>query len=322
MGKLFLFFVLLLIVFSACKKDRVSVDVVDLSRPQSDYIYSSIAQLGNTFFIAGGSRWSASSLLLLNADKQLTEISLDVNDQQKALYGVDCLPDGHIAAVGYEGQLYVSDDSGKSWRIQRQIESKPYQDIAWLTTDSVLIVGGISFNKGFSLKSSTWHQPDIQDFDLRNFEIVDIDHAEKDVYYLAGYGAILKSTNRGRQWDFTAAKNDYFKGMAWINALEGVAVGYAGLILQTKDGGDNWEEISDSGLPKNRKCLNVDINIQGDCVIAGEQGFMAFKRAGAFSWRTARPFTNNDLKAVKMVNNQEVLVCGTQGAIYLVQWPE
>jgi hypothetical protein len=24
------------------------------------------------------------------------------------------------------------------------------------------------------------------------------------------------------------------KGMAWINALEGVAVGYAGLILQTK----------------------------------------------------------------------------------------
>lgn len=322
MGKQFSFFTLLLFVFSACKKGHVPVDVVDLSRPQSDYVYSSIAQLGQTFFIAGGSRWTTSSLLRFSAERQLTEISLDVNDQQKALYGVDCLPDGHIAAVGYEGQLYVSNDSGKSWRIQRQIESKPYQDIAWLTPDSVLIVGGISFNKGFILKSSTWHQPDIQDFDLRNFEIVDIDYAEQDVYYLAGYGAILKSTNGGGRWDFTAAKNDYFKGMAWINALEGVAVGYTGLILQTKDGGDNWEKISDSGLPKNRKCLNVDMNIQGDCVIVGEQGFMAFKRAGASTWRTARPFTNKDLRAVKMLNNQEVFVCGTQGAIYLVQWPE
>jgi photosystem II stability/assembly factor-like uncharacterized protein len=322
MGKFFSFLALLLIVFSACKKDRVSVDVVDLSRPQSDYIYSSIAQLGNAFFIAGGSRWSASSLLRLNANNQLTEISLDVNDQQKGLYGVDCLPDGHIAAVGYEGQLYVSDDSGKSWRIQRQIESKPYQDIAWLTTDSVLIVGGISFNKGFSLKSSIWHQPEIQDFDLRNFEIVDIDHAEKDVYYLAGYGAIMKSTNRGQHWDFTAANNDYFKGMDWINALEGVAVGYAGLILQTKDGGDHWEKVAASGLPKNRKCLNVDMNMQGDFVIAGEHGFMAFKRAGASEWRTVRPFTDKDLRALKIVNNQDVLVCGNGGGVYLVKWPD
>ncbi len=322
MGKFFSFLALLLIVFSACKKDRVSVDVVDLSRPQSDYIYSSIAQLGNAFFIAGGSRWSASSLLRLNANYQLTEISLDVNDQQKGLYGVDCLPDGHIAAVGYEGQLYVSDDSGKSWRIQRQIESKPYQDIAWLTTDSVLIVGGISFNKGLILKSSTWHQPEIQDFGLRNFEIVDIDHAEKDVYYLAGYGAIMKSTNRGQHWDFTAASNDYFKGMAWINALEGVAVGYAGLILQTKDGGDHWEKIAASGLPKNRKCLNVDMNMQGDFVIAGEHGFMAFKRAGASEWRTVRPFTDKDLRALKIVNNQDVLVCGNGGGVYLVKWPD
>ena len=322
MGKHFSFYALLLIVFSACKKDRVSVDVVDLSRPQSDYIYSSIAQLGNLFFIAGGSRWSASSLLRLDADKQLTEVSLDVNDQQKGLYGVDCLPVGHIAAVGYEGQLYVSDDSGKSWRIQSQIESKPYQDIAWLTPDSVLIVGGISFNQGFSLKSSTWHQPDIQDFDLRNFEIVDVDHAEKDVYYLAGYGVILKSTNRGQHWDFTAAKNDYFKGMAWINAKEGVAVGYAGHILQTKDGGDHWEKIDDSGLPGNRKCLNVDMNMQGDYVIVGEQGFMAFKRAGASEWRTVRPFTDKDLRALKIVSKQEVLVCGSGGGVYLVKWPD
>lgn len=307
-----------LLFISSCRKKEVDLQVIDLSTGLDEQ-YAGIYTLGKTTFLVGGSRWSHSAIYQLDSFRQLSRIDLSLHAYQKGLYGIDGNSNGILAAVGYEGQVYYSSDSGKIWTQILHRDSREYQDVAVSETNQACIVGGISFNKGFLLQTPHDQNPPTSAFDLRSFELCDVDRIGS-TYYACGYGVVLKSAN-GMQWDFSSAENDYFKSMTWYNENKGWVAGYQGTILSTEDGGMQWNKLSTQGLPSasKRHILGIHHFNTQRLAICGEQGFLAYTINGGSTWKTAKPFTSSDLHAVQFLNEQELITCGKQGTIFLVK---
>lgn len=299
----------------------MELQVIDLSTG-FDEQYSGIFTLGKTSFMVGGSRWSHSAIYRLDSLHKLNRVDLSGHPYQKGLYGIDGNAQGLVAAVGYEGQLFYSSDSGKTWTQVLHRESKEYQDIALNESNQACIVGGISFNKGFLLSIPYDQNPQISAFDLRSFELCDVDRVGGN-FYACGYGVVLKSAN-GLQWDFTSAENDYFKSMTWFNENLGWVAGYSGTILQTEDGGTHWKKLSTKGLPTagQRHLLGIDHSSPHRIAVCGEHGLMAYSLNGGTDWKTAKSFTRSDLHAIQFLNDKELMTCGKNGSVFIIQLPE
>jgi hypothetical protein len=127
--------------------------------------------------------------------------------------------------ANYGGYFYYSSDKGNSWSY-----------VKLPTIDS----NRIEYNKLYFINDTLgW---------IVGGEPTGIGDQEKDI--------ILKTTNRGKKWEIIYRKENYpifgIQDIAFGDEKNGVAVGDAGKVLRTTDGGENWfQENSTFPYPNN-----------------------------------------------------------------------
>ncbi|MEZ5045661.1 MAG: YCF48-related protein [Chitinophagaceae bacterium] len=317
MPKLTLCLLLWILMFAACKKEKITFLIQDFSLSNQEPLRK-IARLGNKAFIAGGNRWDKASLYTYSSDEGLHEIDLSFSNFQSGLYGI-VAKENYILAVGYNGILVNSTDSGLHWHVGQQKDAKEFQSVA-IKQDSVIIIGGISFSKGYATTLSKTHfEPWDKTLTSYRFELSDIEMLTNEVGYISGYGALLKTTNGGLNWEFTSAQGDFFKAMAWENENQGVCVGNHGSILKTNNGGQTWDCIRNGNSLTKASLSFKDVCYNGHntYIAVGEKGLVYLSEDNGQHWKEISPFTTQMLNGVAMLSEKEGIIVGEEGGLFV-----
>jgi len=312
---------LVVLLFVSCKKKSIKSSYTDYSITE-DVQLNKIVSIGNKLIIVGGERFYKARMYSLE-NNTVSLIPLPSSTTNKEIYGIDISSNGGLFAVGFDASIYTSNDSGLNWNFIQDQSWKEFQSIAFRDADSAFIVGGYGFEKGLLVRTNKEGGSDIQLREEQNFELTDIEFVTSSIGYCSGYGAILKTIDGGQHWNFTSAKNDFYKAMSWKNTTEGVAVGFNGSIIKTTDGGDTWNTIRNGNQFLKKKCRFLDIafNQQGIYAAVGEKGCIIISKNEGETWSELESFTKNDLRGVCFKNQQTIVVVGTNGTIAEVILP-
>jgi photosystem II stability/assembly factor-like uncharacterized protein len=316
-----LIILLVVLLFGSCKKKSIKSSYIDYSIAE-DVQLNKMVSIGNKLIIVGGERFYKARMY--SFEKNLVSpIPLPTTITNKEIYGIDISSNGGLLAVGYDASIYTSNDSGFSWNFIQDQSWKEFQSIAFRDVDSAFIVGGYGFEKGILVRTNKEGASDVQLRQEQNFELTDIQFVTSSTGYCAGYGAILKTIDGGQNWNYTSAKNDFYKAMSWKNTTEGVAVGFNGSIIKTTDGGDTWNTIRNGNQFLKKKCRFLDIayNQQSVYAATGEKGCIVISKDDGETWLELEPFTKNDLRGVCLKNQNTIVVVGTHGTIAEVDIP-
>lgn len=316
----FFIFIIICILFLCCKKNKTTFVVKDIS-VNTDATFDKVKYIQNEAIIVGGIRFDEANIYRLNEQNELYKIDLPNNASHKEIYGLDISAQGKIIAVGYDASVYVSNDTGKSWIFIQNGNWKNFQAVAFRDADTAYIVSSTGFSLGgiYTIdKDGIGNNIPLIE---KNFSTDDIDFVNQKIGYICGYGAILKTIDGGKTWDFTTAQNDYFKSMSWKNEYEGIAVGYAGSIFQTNDGGDTWKKIRNGNdvLIKKIHFTSVENNGNQTYIAVGDKGYVFISINNGNSWSEVENFTSKDLKGIGFKNENEAMIVGEKGALFLIK---
>lgn len=307
---------------SSCGKKKLDAELTDWSIPEPIELID-IKKVGNQFIIVGGERYYSSVILRMDDQGKITRETLPSNSSQKAIYGVDISASGRMIAVGYGGAIYHCPQLGLPWTFVQDPSWREFQQVSFSNEDSAVIVGGIVFREGWSVKCDQEGNSSESLRVDRNFEICDVEFVTPTTGYLCGYGAVMQTSNAGQSWNFTSAKNDYFKAMCWKNLSEGIVVGYEGTLLKTSDGGQTWstKRSGNDFWKKKWHLLNVASNGNDTYACVGESGFVAVSKDQGETWTEIKTNSKSDLKGLVFMDANTLITTGTNGAILKLSIP-
>ncbi|MBP6455523.1 MAG: hypothetical protein KA275_02235 [Chitinophagaceae bacterium] len=304
-----------LIFFSCCKKEKFNtVEKIESNTFQTlNDVKFLNEQIG---FCCGGNRYSTSTILkTIDGGTTWHEIILSNKESQKELFGLDVLTNGTVVSAGFGGVVYVSNDTGNSF-IFYQHGWEVFHDLCFQDSLNAYLVGGVSFLSGVH---STLRFPIVNVGNSNisdNFEIRDVDFINKQIGFICGYGAVKKTNDCGMNWNFTTAKNDYFKAMYWKNELEGIVVGDAGSICKTSDGGNTWKVIRNGNALLQKKYHLQDIDMKNEIALAvGDDGLILISKNSGDDWDEIKTNFSENLTSVFILNTKNAIAVGENGLI-------
>ncbi len=310
------FFCIIFICIHSCKKNELNADVEQINLT-TDLRLNKIKFLNQQIGFAVGGDLFARPMLYKTIDggKNWSDISSLLHGEQKEIFSIDINAKGEFITAGYGGTMYLSKDTGNSFNYIQHPSWEELQDITFLNKDTALWLIGVNLKKGLIGYLDANNLSVSSDLDERSFELSDIDVVSEQDVYMSGYGAILHSADKGLHWDFTTAKNDYFKSMSWQNKDQGIAVGYAGSICKTTNGGLTWKVIRNGNalFQKKKHWLSVENNGLGTYMVVGEQGECMISKNEGESWETMQEFTREDLRGLSFSDVNTCFVVGTNG---------
>ncbi|MBP6625062.1 MAG: hypothetical protein KA198_07810 [Chitinophagaceae bacterium] len=310
------FFCFVLFSLHSCKKNELNADVEQINLA-TDLRLNKIKFLNPQIGFAVGGDLYARPLLYKTMDggKIWSDISTLLQAEQKEIFSLDISAKGELITAGYGGTMYYSKDTGKSFNYIQHPSWEALQDICFLNKDTALWVIGVNLKKGLMGYLDANNLSVSSTLDSRSFELSDIDVVSEQDVYMSGYGAVLRSADKGQHWDFTTAKNDYFKSMSWQDKDHGIAIGYGGSICKTNDGGNTWEVIRNGNalFQKKKHWLCVENNGLGTYIVVGEQGECMLSRNEGKSWEAMSEFTKEDLRGLFFSDVNTCFVVGTHG---------
>ena len=172
-----------------------------------------------------------------------------------------------LVAVGPDGQILISEDSGKKWQQVAVPLSSDLVSVKFVTPEKGWAVGhdGVILHTGDGGRSWT------KQLDGRRAVQIMQDYYGKRA--AANDPAAIKLTEDIKR--FVAEGPDKpFLDVQFVDELRGFAVGAFNLAFRTKDGGRNWEPMIDR--TDNPKALHLyALAASGDAIyMAGEQGLL------------------------------------------------
>ena len=223
----------------------------------------------------GGESWTFDSL----TNKVVTAI--DINDNT-------------IVCGGLDGKLFFYENN--DWIFKRSKDWRFIKDIIALSSNEVLSTGGLAFRGGFINHienvrvDSVWNE---------NIELRAITRVNDELIIAAGFGIILRSTDRGQNWNIADGQGDFFTDLCFIDDLTGYVVGLSGLILKTTDGGESWDTSRRLGDLSGSDRLQGIAQISTDELWAiGKEGKVLITTDGGDSWETHKLDTDADLLSI------------------------
>ena len=243
----------------------------------------------DTGFICGGSRF-ANGVMLYTIDGGTTwkvhdSVSLYV------LNGIKSIGNS-IISVGHTGKVVYSYGSKDSFVVA---QTAGWEELyAVDVKDTVhLMVGGDSYGSGIIYRqkndaSGDWDRTNVGQL------LTDVTIVNDSLAFACGYGAIYRSQDAGRSWLLLNATGDFFKSIRFFNEKIGYAVGYAGSILKTTNGGHSWQRLRNGN-----SLFNANWYFNTLCVIdsehlfvAGNGGLLIESTDGGKNWKKAVAFTD------------------------------
>lgn len=188
------------------------------------------------------------SVLFRTSDggKNWLKIQLPSKNQLKAM-DFNGTRQGVIAATRYE--ILRSTDSGITWRLI-DLRNSAYQDIKRANFSDVQLYDNaivLSSKKNLFFSTDNGSQWITKVANSRSGYIDNMTFVNNRMAFLAdAYGNILKSYNGVKEYQFKLkdAQKTKIKDIFMVNSMTGFAVGIAGRVFGTNDGGENWKLLT------------------------------------------------------------------------------
>jgi photosystem II stability/assembly factor-like uncharacterized protein len=317
MGKLHFLFFLFFTTLGACKKDLLHVRNVQKlnSYADNDRLNQILFVNDSVGFVVGGQRFNE-AVILRTKDGGTTWEKKILPAAGKGLYGITQSPSGVLYVCGFDGKILRSYDMGDTWAFT-QIDYFAFTGIAFADAVHAITVGGVSFNSGIrEYIDSSGHN---MHRDSLAYQLNKITMVSATEGYICGYGAMLKTVDGGKTWNFQNVKDDNFNAMD-IHGDEIWMCGYNGGVYHTYDGGNHWTELRNGNninLPRYR-LLDIAFKDERNGWAAGESGKMIYTDDGGQHWEEYDQFTTEALRSISIRPDGSLLVAGDNGALYKI----
>jgi len=228
-------------------------------------------------------------------------------------------------AVGNAGAIIRTEDGGDTWNYRRRNQENKVsewftrvqfidENVGWCVGET----GVVPYN-GIIVKTTdggdTW-EPRIFDADLPPIAagIDDFIFIDSSTGWIVAAEAIYKTTDGGFVWDkqFPLTAN-FLNSISFVDSANGWVVGMAGTVLRTVNGGDEWENLTDTLLNTNL----FDAHFVTDSIgwVVGANGTIWKTIDAAENWAVQTSGTTNDLGNIYFLNNTTGWVVGFHGTI-------
>jgi len=308
--------IILTIAFCSCKKDLLHWQSVQKLESGSERRLCNILFLNDTTgFIIGGERFTHADILT-TYDGGKTFSFRTLPEAGKTLFGITKDAAGAVYAVGFDGKFLRTTDNGVSWSFRQLDIYDPYKAVAATSTGELLLVGGISFERGFTLL--TRNIGEVIRHDTPAYELNDIVLLPDGTGYMCGYGYMARTLNNGITWQQQSPDKDNFKALDVRSNLEVWACGYNGSIYHTTNGGQHWDrKRNGNDITKPRYHLQDLLFIDAQHGYAvGEDGLVIYTDDGGDHWMEFDRFTSRHLNRIALCPDGNLLVCGDGGTLY------
>ncbi len=303
------------ILFASCKKDMLHWQKqVQLDGHTTHRLNKILFVNDSVGFIVGGERFNYADILTTR-DGGNTWSYLDYPEAGKALFGITKAPGGRIYAIGFDGKLIVSADTGKTWQF-KQLSYQATKAIAFSDDEHGVIVGGVSFDAGCMVHIDK--DGNYKAYDSILYEMNDIKMASPSTGYIAGFGVMLKTSDSGKTWQYmNGITADNFTSIDCHGPDLAWTCGSEGSIYKMTDG-KTWNRLrngNELGLRKYhlKSIIFVD-DTNGYAV--GEKGAVIHSDDGGEHWMELDNFTDADLWSIAQAPNGDLIVCGQNGTIF------
>lgn len=307
---------LLTIACCSCKKDRLHWQSVEKIESGSDRRLCNILFVNDSIgFVVGGERFTYADILTTH-DGGKTFSFKTYPEAGKTLFGITKAPNGTVYAVGFDGKFFHTSDNGVTWHFRQLDFYDPYKAVAASGNGELTLVSGISFERGFTLR--TRENGDVIERDTPTYELNDIVLLPDGTGFTCGYGYMGRTTDHGLTWQQQSPVKDNFKALDVHSSQEAWTCGYNGSIYHTIDGGRNWvRKRNGNDLTKPRYHLQDILftdAVNGYAV--GEDGVVIYSDDGGDHWMEFDRFTSRHLNRIALCPDGNLLVCGDGGTLY------
>lgn len=306
------------LLLGSCRKDVLEPRKVQQLDSHTTSRLNNIRFLNSQLAIAAGGDLYDRSTILKSVDGGYTWSAYSQPDAPKEMRGMGIAPDGTLYLSGVDGNVLVSVDNGSTWQFRRIDNWQFYQGGVFPTPDT-----------GIFVTSTLQRQCSIVRID-KDFKIIDelsyafglnnIYMAGPSTGYVVGYGAVMKTTDKGRNWVFQEVKGDNFTAMD-IHGSEIWMCGSNGGIFYTADAGEHWQTLRNGNnlsLPHYwLRAIAFRDGKNGWAV--GDEGKLIYTNDGGRHWAEYTSFTNSNLRSIAIADNGDLLIAGDAGALFRIK---
>lgn len=252
----------------------------------------------------------ANATLLRTINAGLTFDGINVNNTQDYLAASFRANSNLVFAVGTNGFLLSSTNSGGSWTQRLAGVDSDYNATQFRTENLGYIVGPIgkflvTSNGGNSIIDRS--RPLTIDFNNLFFT------TNAFGYIIGENGTALRTSNSGSNWTSLNLNTEVdLKGISFFNNNTGYVVGNNGFITKTDNAGVNWQVVQASNTTANlNEILFFDLAFG---VTVGDGGYVG-RSFGGQEWGKINVPTTEDLVDVTQLDDSTAVAIGKKGTI-------
>lgn len=277
-------------------------------------LFVTLATSAIPIVIVGGLLYAA---FFVKAQAVVSNVQPPAIERRDTFLGIAVPNDKVIWAVGGNGKIVRSEDTGSSWSAQATSVPFNLQSIAAWSPEKAVAVG----NGGVVLRTidsgKTWQEVSVPKSEVAN-KLLRVRAYENGMGWAVGeLGAVLKTADFGQTWTRAVAEKDQGWNDIFFLGNEGWLVGEFGQMMKTSDGGATWSPLT-SGVPSS--LMSVFFRDPQNGVAAGLSGAVLITRDGGAHWTQPPRQTREHLNHViwdgarwVAVGDKGVMVTGTDG---------
>ncbi|MBS1518308.1 MAG: T9SS type A sorting domain-containing protein [Bacteroidetes bacterium] len=265
---------------------------------------------GNIFLCGSGGR-----IITKSPDSESWNILTGNNND---ICGSFVCKNGTIFSAGENGSLLRKKPDNPEWEMINICDKTNFRSVFFINEFSGFLCSDDGKVFRTTDEGNTWNEININ---LKNILMNRIIFTDKYTGYIAGgfernsTGLILKTTDSGDNWKivFNNNGNGVFRDIFFNSDGKGFAVGAAGNLSVTADGGNSW--IFKSLIPYDLNSVKFDSSNKG--IIAGSNGTVFISNDGGDNWNYITPVQYNDLYSAEFISGTEIIAAGKNGTLII-----
>ncbi len=248
--------------------------------------------------------------------KEKTEVPAAVRplSGSPSLFAVAVPSQRRLVAVGENGTIMTSSDSGTTW-IQTRLE-----DDAWLL-DVAFFDGAVGWAVGSTGAVFVTEDGGHSWRDRRTENVEDL-HAvwvgsRCRVWAAGANGCIIETSDCGKSWEYRRLAHDGVIRRLFFQGRTGCAVGDHGMILRTDDAGLTWQKLSPQEVGSRVNLYGIALFEGGAGFAWGDGGVLLKTTDGGQQWQPRDLKSPHAIRDVLRSPGGALVVLTSNGATYL-----
>jgi len=235
-------------------------------------------------------------------------------DKIPSLYDVAFFDKEHGIAIGSEGLILITDNSGYSWSANKKENLNFSDSIVIIGKDQAIIFGKSSAFLLTRDAGKTWSSFKNKENENQLSAIEHIAVTSNNKRIAVGRNGIILGSNDGENtwYSVESETNNWLTSVAISHNNQVIAVGEKGTILLSRDDGDTWHPV-ESGTNDFLKAVTFTSNNR--IIVAGQNGTLLSSDDDGDTWHPVESGTNNWLNTATFTSNNRIIIAGQNGTL-------